>query len=90
MAKVSGKKMTAEEQRGDKAWFCQFGGEELDVKLPSDPSGKLACPPCTEAAGEPKSWWATLPPSAEDVAKHQDDFKASAKVRADAHKAAKK
>lgn len=90
MAKVKAEKMTAAEARGDKTWFCQCCGSELAAQYPTDPSGSLKCPRCSELAGEARSWFATTAPSAEDVDDRQAELKTQAKAREDAQDAAKR
>jgi len=69
MGKVTGEKMTAAERRGDKTWYCQNDGSELDTRPATDPTGMLRCPTCG------RSWWAALPPSADDVQERMEEIR---------------
>lgn len=83
-AKVTGEKMTEAEQRGDKTWYCQNCGGELEQQQSADPTGRLKC------SRDGTSWWATLPPSADEVEERMAAIKRD-KERVDAaHKAAKR
>jgi hypothetical protein len=84
MATVKGVRMTADERAGKKTWYCQNDGSELEEKQTMDPTGSTKCPTCGA------SWWAALPPSADDVEERMAGIKAQEKRAADAMKAAKK
>lgn len=84
MAKVKATKLTENEKQNLKTWYCQTCGGELDEQRSDDPTRSLKCGACGD------SWWATDPPSADDVDERQAAIKRAEETTAARRKAAER